>query len=59
MSLSPAFAIMGSLYAAFTFVVGVLAVYALVLTIIFLRLRILELNRAVRAGDAPSPDMRQ
>ncbi|VII95082.1 hypothetical protein [Arthrobacter sp. DR-2P] len=46
MSLSPAFGIMGILYAVFMITVAVLAVYALVLAIIFLRLRIAELKCA-------------
>ncbi|MDQ0661581.1 putative membrane protein [Arthrobacter ulcerisalmonis] len=50
MNLSPAFGIIGSLYAVFMIVLAVLAVYALVLAIIFLRLRIAELKRAARAG---------
>ncbi|MDT0168464.1 hypothetical protein [Pseudarthrobacter sp. BRE9] len=45
-SLSPAFGILGILYAVFTVVVAGLAVYALVLAVIFLRLRIAELKRA-------------
>ena len=52
MNLSPAFGILGILYAVFVIAVSVLAVYALVLTIIFLRLRIAELKRAVRAEDS-------
>ncbi|YCH06274.1 hypothetical protein ACTAQJ_14235 [Arthrobacter sp. alpha11c] len=52
MNLSPAFGILGILYADFVIAVSVLAVYALVLTIIFLRLRIAELKRAVRAEDS-------
>lgn len=51
MTLSPAFGILGVLYALFTIVLAVMAVYALVLAIIFLRLRIAELKRAARAGD--------
>lgn len=47
MNLSPAFGILGILYAVFTIVVAGLAVYALVLAIVFLRLRIAELKRAV------------
>ena len=46
--MSPAFGITGILYAAFMTVVAVLAVYALVLAIIFLRLRIPQLKRAAR-----------
>lgn len=51
MTLSPAFGILGVLYALFTIVLAVMAVYALVLAIIFLRLRITELKRAARTGD--------
>lgn len=51
MNLSPAFGIMGILYAVFTIAVAVLAVYALVLAIIFLRLRIAELKRTARSED--------
>lgn len=50
MSLSPAFGIMGILYAGFMIAVAVLVVYALVLAIISLRLRIAELKRAARRG---------
>jgi hypothetical protein len=49
MSLSPAFGIIGILYAVFVIGVAVLAVYALVLAIIFLRLRIAEMKGAGRA----------
>ena len=49
-TLTPAFGIIGILYAVFTIALAVLAVYALVLTIIFLRLRIAELKRATRTG---------
>jgi uncharacterized membrane protein len=52
MNLSPTFGIVGILYAVFTFVLTVLAVYALVLAIVFVRLRIAELKRASRAGHA-------
>ena len=52
MNLSPAFGIIGILYAVFVIAVAVLAVYALVLVIIFLRLRIAELTRAARAQDS-------
>jgi hypothetical protein len=38
-NLTPAFGILGILYAVFTIVVAGLAVYALVLAIVFLRLR--------------------
>ena len=47
-SLSPAFGILGILYAIFTVVVAVLGGYALFLAIVFLRLRIAELQRAAR-----------
>jgi uncharacterized membrane protein len=46
MTLTPAFGILGILYAVFTIVLAVMAVHALVLAIIFLRLRIAELKRA-------------
>jgi len=46
----PAFGSIGTLYAVFTFVLAGLAVYALVLAIIFLRLRIAELKLPVRPG---------
>ncbi|MDT0168890.1 hypothetical protein [Pseudarthrobacter sp. BRE9] len=49
MSLSPAFGILGVLYAIFTLTLAVMAVYALVLVIIFLRLRIAELKRVAKA----------
>jgi len=49
-TLTPAFGIIGILYAVFTIALAVLAVYALVLTIIFLRLRIAELKRALEAA---------
>lgn len=42
---------MGILYLVFTFIVAVLSVYALILAIIYLRLRIAELKRAARAGE--------
>lgn len=45
MNLSPAFGILGVLYAVFTIALAGLAVYALVLAITFLRLRIAELKR--------------
>lgn len=48
MNLSPAFGIISTLYAIFTMVLAALAIYALVLLVIFLRLRIAELKR-----DAP------
>lgn len=53
MSLSPAFGIMGILYAFVMMAVAVLAVYALVLAIIFLRLRVAELKRAAAPGNNP------
>lgn len=46
MSLSPAFGVMGILYAVFMVVLAVMAVYTLFLAIVFLRLRIAELKRA-------------
>ncbi|MBT2568205.1 hypothetical protein J7I84_17190 [Arthrobacter sp. ISL-85] len=48
MNPSPGFSIMGILSAVFTFVLAGLAVYALILAIIFLRLRIAGLKRAAR-----------
>lgn len=53
MNLSPAFGILGTLYAAFTIVVAGLAVYALILAIVFLRLRIAELKWAVPPKNGP------
>ena len=53
MNLSPAFGIVGILYAIFTIVLAGLAVYALVLVIIFLRLRIAELKRTVPPRNDP------
>jgi uncharacterized membrane protein len=50
MNASPVLGMMGILYAVFVIAVAVLAVYALVLAIIFLRRRIAELKRA----DAPT-----
>jgi hypothetical protein len=52
-NLSPAFGILGIVYAIFTIVVAVMAVYALVLAIIFLRLRIAELKRATPPRNNP------
>ncbi|GAC1500087.1 MAG: hypothetical protein NVS2B15_22690 [Pseudarthrobacter sp.] len=49
MIFGPAFSVLGILYAVFMIVVAGLAVYALVLSVIFLRLRIAELKRAARA----------
>lgn len=51
MDLSPAFGVLGVLYAVFTITVAVLAVYALVLVIVFLRLRIAELKRTAPPRD--------
>jgi uncharacterized membrane protein len=51
MTLTPAFGIIGILYAVFTIVLVGLAVYALVLVIVFLRLRIAELKRAAQTRD--------
>ncbi|WP_411375554.1 hypothetical protein ACLH0K_03970 [Arthrobacter sp. MPF02] len=53
MNLSPAFSILGTLYAVFTIVVAGLAVYALILGIVFLRLRIAELKRTVPPKNGP------
>ncbi|WP_189337513.1 hypothetical protein [Arthrobacter sp. AFG7.2] len=53
MNVSPAFGIIGTLYAVVTVVLAALAIYALVLVIIFLPLRIAELKRAERAWDSP------
>ena len=53
MNLSPAFGVFGVLYAIFTIVLAGLAVYALVLVIVFLRLRIAELKRPARPKDDP------
>lgn len=52
MNLSPAFGVLGILYAVFVIAVTVLVVYALVLAIIFLRLRIAEMKRSARAEDS-------
>ncbi|MBT2566223.1 hypothetical protein J7I84_06860 [Arthrobacter sp. ISL-85] len=52
MNPSPVFGILGILSAVFTFVLAGLAVYAPLLAIIFLRLRIAELKRA---GRVPLP----
>jgi tellurite resistance protein TehA-like permease len=52
-NLSPAFSVIGVLYAIVTFVLAGLAVYALVLVIVFLRLRIAELKQAARRKDDP------
>lgn len=53
MNLSPAFGVIGVLYAIFTILLAGLAVYALVLVIMFLRLRIAELKKAARPKDEP------
>lgn len=53
MNLSPAFGVIGVLYAVFTIVLAGLAVYALVLVIIFLRLRIAELKRTAPPRNDP------
>jgi tellurite resistance protein TehA-like permease len=50
-NVSPAFGVLGFLSAVLTIVVAGLAVYALVLTIVFLRLRIAELKRTARPKD--------
>ncbi|MDT0168883.1 hypothetical protein [Pseudarthrobacter sp. BRE9] len=42
------------LYGVLTFVVAILAVYALVLAIIFLRLRIAEMKRAAPPRNNPT-----
>ncbi|WP_197432403.1 hypothetical protein [Pseudarthrobacter sp. GA104] len=53
MNLSPAFGVIGVLYAIFMTLLAGLAVYALVLVIVFLRVRINELNKAARPNDEP------
>jgi uncharacterized membrane protein len=55
LSIGPAFGILGILYAIFMIVLASLAVYALVLVIIFLRLRlrIAELKRAAPPTNKP------
>ena len=53
MNVSPAFGVIGVLYALFTIVLAGLAVYALVLVIVFLQLRIAELKQAGRSKDRP------
>ena len=50
MNLSPAFGIMGILYAVYVIALAVMAVYALGLVIVFLRLRIAELKWTAREG---------
>lgn len=53
MNLGPAFGVIGVIYAVFTIVLAGLTVYALVLVIVFLRLRIAELKRAARPKEDP------
>lgn len=53
MNVSPAFSVIAVLYAIVTVVLAGLAVYALVLVIVFLRLRIAELKRSARPKDDP------
>jgi uncharacterized membrane protein len=53
MNPSPAFGIIGTLYAIFTVVLAALAIYSLVLVIIFLRLRIAELKRTAPPRNDP------
>ncbi|WP_171046648.1 hypothetical protein [Pseudarthrobacter sp. NamE5] len=53
MTLTPAFGIIGILYAIFMIVMASLAVYALMLTIVFLRLRIAELKRSAPPKSDP------
>jgi hypothetical protein len=53
MTLTPALGIIGILYAIFMIELAGLAVYALVLAIIFLRLRIAELKRATLPKSGP------
>ena len=52
MNLSPALGVIGSLYPVFMTVLAVLAVYVMILIMVFLRLKIAELKRAVRARQA-------
>jgi tellurite resistance protein TehA-like permease len=52
MNVNPAVGVFGILYVVFTVVLAGLAVYALVLAIVFLRLRIAELKRAARTEDS-------
>lgn len=54
MNFSPTFGIIGALYAVFMIAVAGLGVYTLVLTIVFLRLRIAELKRSARGEEGPS-----
>lgn len=53
MNLSPAFGVIGVLYAIVTIALAGLAVYALLLVIVFLRLRIVELKQATQPKDNP------
>ena len=53
MTLTPAFGILGTLYAIFMIVLAAASVYALVLFIVFLRLRIAELKRAAPRKNEP------
>lgn len=53
MTLTPAFGIIGILYAIFMIVLAGLAVYALVLAVVFLRLRIAELKRTAPPKSGP------
>lgn len=55
MNVSPALGVMGILYAVFMIALAVLAVYTLVLVIIFLRLRIAEMKRAAQAEGGSQP----
>lgn len=52
MNVNPAVGVFGVLYVVLMMVLAGLAVYALVLAIVFLRLRIAELKRAVRREDS-------
>lgn len=53
MTLTPVFGIIGILYAIFMIVLAGLVVYALVLAIVFLRLRIAELKQAAPPKSSP------
>lgn len=53
MTLTPAFGILGFLYAAFMIVLAALAVYAPVLAIVLLRLRTVERKRAAPSKNNP------
>lgn len=55
MNIGPALGVIGLLYAVFTIVLAGLAVYALALVIVFLRLRTVELKQAARPKDDPLP----